>query len=85
MSWSISGSGSKSEALESIRSQAANTPYKPGTPQGDDLVAAVARIEALTAALGPSEKVFLSAYGSHSTSSNGVNSASFSVSAAKST
>jgi hypothetical protein len=80
MSWSISANGPKDEALKTIRDQAANVPYKPGTPEGDDVVAAVARIEALAAALAPSEKVELSAYGSHSTLNGGISSASFSVS-----
>ena len=79
MSWSISGTGTKDEALAAIRSQAANVPYKPGTPEGDDVVAAVARIEALAAALAPSAKVGLSAYGSHSVTQDGIASASFSV------
>lgn len=80
MSWSINGSGSKDDALKAIRSQAAGQPYKPGTPEGDDVVTAVARIEALAAALAPSAKVTLSAYGSHSMTSGGITAASFSVS-----
>lgn len=80
MSWSISASGPKSEALGYIRTQAATVPYKPGTPEGDDVVAAVARVEALVAALAPSEKVAVTAYGSHSTTDVGIVSASFSVS-----
>jgi hypothetical protein len=80
MSWSISATGPKDESLEKIRNQAKGTPYAPGTPEGDDIVAAVARIEALAAALAPSEKVELSAYGSHSTTNGGISSASFSVS-----
>ena len=80
MSWSINGNGPKDEALKTLRAQAAGQPYKPGTPEGDDIVAAVARIEALAAALAPSEKVALSAYGSHSTTSGGISNATFSVS-----
>ena len=80
MSWSISASGPKEEALKTIRSQADGVSYKPGTPEGDDVVAAVARIEALANGLAPSEKVAISAYGSHSTTSGGgITSASFSV------
>jgi hypothetical protein len=83
MSWSISATGTKAEALSAIRSQAANLTYKPGTPEGDDVVAAVARIEALAECLEPSAKVNLNAYGSHSTHSmtpqSGITSASFSV------
>ena len=79
MSWSISATGPKDEALKTIREQAANVPYKPGTPEGDDVVAALARIEGLAAALTPAEKVNLSAYGSHSTTNGGITSASFSV------
>ena len=79
MSWSISYEGTKEESLKNIRSQAAGLPYKPGTPEGDDVVAAVARIEALAESLAPSERVALSAYGSHSTTSGGISSASFSV------
>jgi hypothetical protein len=80
MSWSISGTGPKDEALEKIRNQAKATPYAPGTPEGDDIVAAVTRIEALAAALAPSATVALSAYGSHSTTSEGISSAIFTVS-----
>jgi hypothetical protein len=80
MSWSISASGPKDEAIATIRSQAEGQSYKPGTPEGDDIVAAVARIEALAAALAPCEKVQLSAYGSHSTTGAGISSASFAVS-----
>lgn len=40
----------------------------------------VKRVAALTAALAPSEKVELSAYGSHSTTNGGITNASFSVS-----
>jgi len=80
MSWSISANGPKDEALKTIRSQAEGQSYKPGTPEGDDIVAAVARIEALAAVLAPSEKVALSAYGSHSTTNGGITNASFSVS-----
>ena len=47
MSWSIRYAGTKEESLKNIRSQAAGLPYKPGTLEGDDVVAAVARIEAL--------------------------------------
>lgn len=83
MSWSISGTGPKDDAIKMIRDQAANVPYKPGTPEGDDVVAAVARIEALAEALAPSERVALSAYGSHSTTGDGISSASFTVSVAK--
>ena len=79
MSWSISATGPKDEALKTIRTQADGISYKPGTPEGDDVVAAVGRIEALAAALAPSQKVQLSAYGSHSTTSDGISSASFSV------
>ena len=79
MSWSISGTGTKDEALKKIRDQAAAQMYKPGTPEGDDIVAAVARIEALATALTPSEKVDLSANGSHSTTNGGITSANFSV------
>jgi len=79
MSWSISANGPKDEALKTIREQAANVPYKPGTPEGDDVVAAVARIVALVNALAPAQTVALSAYGSHSTTQNGISSASFSV------
>jgi len=79
MSWSINATGSKTEALAEIRSQVAGISYKPGTPEGDDVVAAVARIEALTEALAPSEKVSLRAYGSHSTTSEGISNASFTV------
>jgi hypothetical protein len=81
MSWSISANGPKDEALAAIRSQASGQPYNPGTPEGDDIVAAVARIEALAGAIY-SEKVFLSAHGSHSTTPNGIARASFSVSVA---
>jgi hypothetical protein len=63
-----------------IRDQAANVPYKPGTPEGDDVVAAVASIERLAAALAPAKTVALGAYGSHSTTQGGLTSASFSVS-----
>jgi hypothetical protein len=83
MSWSVSANGPKEEALNTIRSQASGMSYKPGTPEGDDIVAAVARIEALAEALAPSEKVALSAYGSHSTTSEGIVNASFSVSVSK--
>ena len=79
MSWSISYEGTKEESLKNIRSQAAGLPYKPGTPEGDDVVAAVARIEALAESLAPTERVELSAYGSHSTTIGGISSASFSV------
>ena len=79
MSWSISYAGTKEESLKYIRSQAAGLPYKPGTPEGDDVVAAVARIEALAESLAPTERVALSAYGSHSTTIGGISSASFSV------
>jgi len=79
MSWSISASGPKDEALRTIREQAANVAYKPGTPEGDDVVAAVARIEALAVALAPSEKVNLGAYGSHSTMIGGITNARFAV------
>lgn len=79
MSWSIGASGPKDEVLKTIRTQAENVPYKPGTPEGDDVVAAVARIEALAAALAPSETINASAYGSHSTVADGITSASFSV------
>lgn len=84
MSWSISATGPKTEALETIRAQAAAVPYKPGTPEGDDVVAALARIEALAEALAPTEKISLSANGSHSTTSEGIVGASFSVSVSKS-
>jgi hypothetical protein len=80
MSWSINGNGPKDEALKTLRAQAAGQPYKPGTPEGDDVVTAVARIEALAAALAPSANVTLSAYGSHSMTSGGITAASFSVS-----
>lgn len=80
MSWSIGANGPKDEALKSVRAQAENLPYKPGTAEGDDVVAALARVEALAAALAPSAKVVLSAYGSHSTTSDGITGASFSVS-----
>ena len=80
MSWSINGNGPKDEVLATIRAQVASASYKPGTPEGDDIVAAAARIEALAAALAPSEKIAASAYGSHSTRSDGISSASFSVS-----
>lgn len=83
MSWSIGANDTKEKALETVRMQAANAPYKPGTPEGDDIVAAVARIEALANALAPSEKVALSAYGSHSTTTDGISSASFSVSVSR--
>lgn len=79
MSWSITATGPKEEALASIRSQASNVPYKPGTPEGDDVVSALARIEALAAALAPSEKIALNAYGSHSTTEAGITSASVAV------
>jgi len=80
MSWSISATGPKDEALKAIHQQADGQPYKPGTLEGDDIVAAVARIEALANGLAPSEKVAISAYGSHSTTSGGgITSASFSV------
>jgi hypothetical protein len=82
MSWSFSASGPKEEVLKNFRSQAASAPYKPGTPEGDDIVAAVARVEALAAALAPSEKIAISAYGSHSTTSAGITSAQFSVNVA---
>lgn len=82
MSWSISANGPKNEALAHIRAQATGLTYKPGTPEGDDVVAAVARIEALAAALAPSEKVALSAYGSHSTTDAGIVGAGFAVSVA---
>lgn len=80
MSWSISGTGTKDEALKLIRDQIAGAYYKPGTPEGDDIVAAGARIEALVAAMAPAEKVELIAYGSHSTTNGEILSASFSVS-----
>ena len=83
MSWSISASGPKEEALKTIRSQADGVSYKPGTPEGDDVVAAVARIEALAAALAPSQTVSLSAYGSHSTTHDGITNASLSVNVSK--
>lgn len=82
MSWSISATGTKDEALASIRKQVADAYYKPGTPEGDDIVSAGARIEALAAALSPSEKVNLNAYGSHSVTGTGISSASFSVNVA---
>jgi len=80
MSWSISAVGPKEESLDKIRNQAKATPYNPGNPEGDDIVAAVARIEALSAALAPSDRIEVSAYGSHSTTNGGISSASFSVS-----
>ena len=79
MSWSISAKGPKDEALKQIREQAAGVSYKPGTPEGDDVVAAVARIEALAAVLAPSANVSLGAYGSHSTQSEGITSAQLAV------
>lgn len=80
MSWSITATDTKDAALASIRKQVAEAYYKPGTPEGDDIVAAGARIEALANALAPAEKVALNAYGSHSTTGGGISSASFSVS-----
>jgi hypothetical protein len=85
MSWSIStASKNKEETLKEIRSQAvtASANYKPGTPEGDDIVAAVARVEALVAALVSSDNVnvSVSAYGSHSRTDAGITNASFSVS-----
>ena len=47
MSWSISASGSKEEQPRPFAHKRYGVPYKPGTPEGDDVVAAVARIEAL--------------------------------------
>ena len=79
MSWGIGNKGPKEEALKEIRKQVANHPLKPGTPEGDDIVAALARIEALAAALAPSEMVDLGAFGSHSTTNGGITSASFTV------
>jgi hypothetical protein len=83
MSWSIStASKNKEETLKEIRSQAvtASANYKPGTPEGDDIVAAVARVEALVAALVSSDNVNVSAFGSHSRTDAGITNASFSVS-----
>ena len=80
MSWSIRYAGTKEESLKNIRSQAAGLPYKPGTLEGDDVVAAVARIEALAESLVPTERVVLSASGAHSTTSGGISSAGFAVS-----
>lgn len=81
MSWSIRAEGPKDESLKAIRSQADGITYKPWTPEGDDAVAAVSRIEALAAVLVPSDKVVLSAYGSHSSASAGaeITSASLTV------
>ena len=80
MSWSINANGPKEEALADIRKQVANAYHKPGTPEGDDIVEAGKSIERLTNALAPSEKVALSAFGSHFTTQDGITGASFSVS-----
>lgn len=78
MSWSISASGSKAEALKYVHSQAENMSYKPGTLEGDDIVAAVGRIEKLVDAIA-GDAVTISAYGSHSTTQDGPTSTSFTV------
>jgi hypothetical protein len=79
MSWCIGAKGPKDEALKNVRAQAEDLPYKPGTPEGDDVVAALARVEALAAALAPSTEVRLSAYGSHLTTSGKITAAGFAV------
>lgn len=79
MSWSIGANGNKEDVLKTIKEQVANNTYRPGTPEGDDVVSAGARIEALLAALAPGQ-VKVNAYGSHSTTDSGITSATFTVS-----
>lgn len=79
MSWSISYTGAKADAVVAVREQAKTSLTYIHAPESDDIIAARDRALELLA-LCSCERVKVMAHGSHSRDHRGLVSATFSVS-----
>lgn len=81
MSWSVATEGTRDEVKAKLDETfaVAQRSYPPGTTEGDDVVAAKARVAAYLGTRDGDKKVRVSAYGSHGVVDGRLVNASFTV------